>query len=54
MNDRNIFVENWHNYKGNKQQILNNCVEPMVGEAIFNTAMDIHINTTNHNQILLF
>lgn len=42
MNDRDIHIENWHNYKGNKQQLLNNCVEPKVGEAIFNAAINTH------------
>lgn len=53
MNDRDIYIENWHDYKGNKQQLLNNCVEPSVGLAIFNAAINIH-KTSAFNQTMLF
>jgi DNA (cytosine-5)-methyltransferase 1 len=34
---RNIFVKNWHSYKGDKRPVLNNCVYPELGLHIFNS-----------------
>ena len=38
MNDRGIIVTNFHNYKGDKRTIINNCVEPKAGLEILNAA----------------
>jgi hypothetical protein len=31
-----LVVNNWHEFKGNKAQIVNNCVEPELGLHILN------------------
>lgn len=33
-----IEVNEWHGYKGNKDQVINNCVEPEVGLHVMNSA----------------
>jgi len=38
MRERGIIVKDFHNYNGDKRQLLNNCVEPEAGLAIFNMA----------------
>ena len=42
MNDRGIIVKDFHSYKGDKRQLLNNCVEPEIGLAIFESALNIY------------
>ena len=41
MQDKGIVVNNFHNYKGDKRTIINNCVEPKTGLHIFNAAFKI-------------
>ena len=36
MEQRNIFIDNFHGYKKDKRQLINNCVEPEIGECILN------------------
>jgi len=38
MADRNIFIENWHGYKGDKRTLINNMIEPDLGLHIFQEA----------------
>jgi len=38
MEDREMIVKNFHNYKGDKRTIINNCVEPNVGLLILSYA----------------
>lgn len=42
MADRGFFISNWHGYKGDKRQLLNNCVEPEIGAAIFKSMQGIY------------
>ena len=37
-NGHNITIENWHNFRGSKDQIINNCVEPELGLHILECA----------------
>lgn len=39
MNDRNIHITDFKSYKGDKRQLLNNCVEPEIGLEIFKSAL---------------
>ena len=41
MQDMDIYIKNWHNYKGDKQILLKNCVLPEIGLHIFNRALEI-------------
>jgi len=34
MQDKDIFIENFYNYKGDKRTLLNNAIEPELGKAI--------------------
>ena len=45
MEKRGIIVKDFHSYKGDKRQLLNNCVEPEIGLAILESALNIY----NHN-----
>jgi len=36
MEQRNIFIDNFHGYKKDKRQLINNCVEPEIGGCILN------------------
>jgi len=47
MDDRGIYVDNFHSYTGDKRQLLNNCVEPEIGLAIFESALNIY----NHSKV---
>ena len=47
MDDRGIYVDNFHSYSGDKRQLLNNCVEPEIGLAIFKSALNIY----NHSKV---
>ena len=38
MEQRGIIVKDFHNYKGDKRTLLNNCIEPELGLHIFNCA----------------
>ena len=38
MDAKGYNIQNWHNYKGDKRTLLNNCVEPVIGEHILNSA----------------
>ena len=53
MKQRNIEINNWHNYKGDKRQLLNNCVEPEIGKAILDVVLGIY-DANKVNQIGLF
>jgi len=53
MLDRGFCVDNWHNYKGDKRQLLNNCVEPKIGLAILESALEIY-KANNVEQTGLF
>jgi DNA (cytosine-5)-methyltransferase 1 len=39
-NSLDILVENWHGFKGKRDQIINNCLEPETGLHILNSARD--------------
>jgi len=43
MQQRGIIVKNFHAYKGDKRQLLNNCVEPEIGLAIYLSAINSYI-----------
>lgn len=47
----NIIVNDWHNFKGNKDQIINNCVEPEAGLHILECARGNynHLNQKQEN-----
>ena len=45
MDERGIIVNNFHNYKGDKRTLLNNCVEPKLGLHIFECAFKIKQQT---------
>jgi len=53
MQQRGIIVKDFHQYKGDKRQLLNNCVEPEIGLAILNRALDIQ-DASSINQQNLF
>ncbi len=53
MGDRGIYVDNFHSYDGDKRQLLNNCVEPEIGLAILESALNIY-NSNKVMQIGLF
>jgi len=36
MEQQGIFIDNFHNYKGDKRTLLNNCIEPELGKHIIN------------------
>ena len=38
MEDKNIYIENFYNYKGDKRTLLNNAIEPELGKAILDNA----------------
>ncbi len=38
MKERDFFIKNFHNYKGDKRTLLNNVIEPKLGLHIFNCA----------------
>ena len=38
MENRGIFIEDFHGYKDDKRQLINNCVEPEIGLQILNNA----------------
>jgi len=40
MENRGIIVENFHNYKGDKRIIINNCVDPKTGKYILDRAIN--------------
>ncbi len=40
MQDKDIFIENFYNYKGDKRTLLNNAIEPELGKAILKQAID--------------
>lgn len=50
MEQRNMHIKDFHGYKGDKRQLLNNCVEPEIGLAILDSAMNI-IRKTNTSQL---
>ena len=37
MKKRGFNIKNWHGYKGDKRQVLNNCVYPKLGLHVFNS-----------------
>jgi len=41
MNERGILVKNWYGFRGDKRQIINNCIEPEIGLMLLNNAMNI-------------
>jgi DNA (cytosine-5)-methyltransferase 1 len=47
MNDRGIFVKNFYEYKGDKRQIIHNCVDSKAGLKIFNEAFKEEQKTLN-------
>jgi DNA (cytosine-5)-methyltransferase 1 len=53
MNDIGIFIDNWHEYKGDKHKLLKNCVYPEIGLSILNKAMNIK-DEENVNEPKLF
>jgi len=53
MKDIGIFIDDWHNYKGDKHKLLKNCVYPEIGLEILNRAMGI-ITRNNISQHELF
>ena len=53
MKERNIYIKNWHNYKGDKRTLLNNCVDSKIGLHILNAALGI-IKANNSQQNKLF
>jgi len=53
MKDLDIFIDNWHGYKGDKHRLLKNCVYPEIGLHILNRAMNI-ITESNVSQKTLF
>jgi len=38
MEQQGIFIKDFHNYSGDKRQLLNNCIEPELGKHILNFA----------------
>ena len=40
MQDKDIFIENFYNYKGDKRTLLNNAIEPELGKAILDEAIN--------------
>jgi DNA (cytosine-5)-methyltransferase 1 len=40
MQDKDIFIENFYNYKGDKRTLLNNAIEPELGKAILDEALN--------------
>jgi DNA (cytosine-5)-methyltransferase 1 len=40
MKEKGIFVNDFHNYKGDKRTLLNNAIEPELGKHILNCAMN--------------
>ncbi len=40
MQDKDIFIENFYNYKGDKRTLLNNAIEPELGKAILKQAIN--------------
>ena len=53
MDDLNIHIKNWHEYKGDKHKILKNCVVPEIGKHILNRARNIQ-ESENTEQKTLF
>ena len=53
MDAKGYDIKDWHNYKGDKRTLLNNCVEPKLGLHILKCAMGI-ITKSNTNQESLF
>ena len=49
MKNRDIIVKDFHNYNGDKRQLLNNCVAPKAGLHIFECAFRIKQHTLIHN-----
>jgi len=39
MNQMGIIIKDFHNYKGDKRTLINNCIEPELGEHILNCAL---------------
>jgi|TARA_R100000501_G_C2604046_1_gene100328 DNA (cytosine-5)-methyltransferase 1 len=40
MKEKNIFIKDFHNYKGDKRTLLNNAIEPEFGLYLFNKAFE--------------
>jgi len=53
MKDRGFEIINFHNYDGDKRQLLNNCVEPEIGQIILNRVLGIE-EKSNVKQTQLF
>lgn len=41
MDMANIYIQNWHNYKGDKHKLLKNCVDAELGLHILNDVLEI-------------
>ena len=51
MKDREMIVNDFHDYKGDKRTIINNCVEPIVGFHIFEMAFKEPQKTLNMQKL---
>ena len=47
MQDKDIFIENFYNYKGDKRTLLNNAIEPELGKAILDEISGHNIQETS-------
>ena len=54
MEKRGIIIKDFHSYKGDKRQLLNNCVEPEIGLAILESALNIITQPKSKQQTLIF
>ena len=53
MEQRGIIIKDFHSYKGDKRQLLNNCVEPEIGLAILESALNIITQPKSKQQTLI-
>jgi DNA (cytosine-5)-methyltransferase 1 len=54
MEQQGIFINNFHNYKRDKRTLLNNCIEPELGEHILNCAREMTNGKESSKQLQLF